>query len=199
MLKAVLFDMDGVLIDSNKAWYTIFNKTLEYFENKTISRKEFDEVVWAKNFNETVKKYFSVDMEQVRDFYGSLYEVFMNNLTVFPDTKETLKELKEKNLKLALVTNTHRDHAVKLLKDIGIFDLFDYIIGADQVKNGKPEPDIILKTLKDMKLKKEEVVYVGDTIWDKIASEKADVKFIGVRIEGDERIEKLYELLKVIW
>ena len=56
--KAILFDMDGVLIDSHGAWLDRFNAALENFGFKKIHAEEFDRHIWAINFAETVNKYF---------------------------------------------------------------------------------------------------------------------------------------------
>lgn len=198
MLKAILFDMDGVLIDSYRAWYIVFNKSLEHFGGKPVSEEEFSEKVWAKNFNETAKNYFSVSTAKIREYFDGIYPLFKENLVCFPDVERALEKLKNQKLKLAVVTNTHCGHARRILKDMDLLKFFDYIVGADKVKNGKPEPDLILKALEDMKLKKDEVIFVGDTVWDRIAAKKARVKFIGIRTSGDERIETLAELIRVV-
>ena len=56
----------------------------------------------------------------------------------------------------------------------------------------------LFKTLKMLELNNEDVLFVGDTIWDKIASEKAKIAFVGVGIDGDYRIEKLSDLIKIV-
>ncbi|MCK5282947.1 MAG: HAD family hydrolase [Nanoarchaeota archaeon] len=197
MLKAIIFDMDGVLIDSINGWYAIFNKALEHFEGKTVSKEEFGKNAWGKNFNEVTDKYFSVSVDRIKEYYADSHQLFMDNLVIFNDAKDTLEQLK-KNLKLAVATNTPTEQARKILKSVNILELFDYVLGGDKVENGKPSPDIILKILKDMRLKRDEVIFIGDTIWDKKAAEKAGVRFIGFKLDSEEKIEALSEILDII-
>ncbi len=198
MTKAILFDMDGVLIDSHDAWFYVFNKAYKKFEGKEITVEEFDNVIWAKAFDETAKKYFSTPIEEIRAYYREIYDDYRKRLKVIGNTKKTLSALKGKGIKLAVVSNTQRSVIAQVLKDVGLAEFFELFVGGDDVANGKPEPDMLYKALELLKLDKDEVLFVGDTKWDRIASEKADVKFIGFRIGSDKRIDDLKELIEVI-
>lgn len=198
MVKAIIFDMDGVLIDSHGVWFAMFNEALSHFENKKISQAEFDKNIWAKNFNATSKSYFSVPRDEILDYFNKGKEKFLDNVSAYKDAAATLAKLKEEGFKLAVATNTHSLLASGILEKADLGKYFDLILGGDQVKNGKPEPDILIKTLKDLKLKKRDVVFIGDTIWDRIAAKKAKIKFVGLRIDGNQRIEDLSDLLKLV-
>ena len=198
MIKAIIFDMDGVLVDSKKAWFVVFNKTLEHFEHKTVGKREFEEKIWAKNFNETAKVYFSVNLAEIRDYYQTLFNTFKENLGTFQDTSKVLDKLKQAGFRLIVATNTHREHAIRVLREVGLFKYFELVIGGDDVPNGKPEPDIILEAFKRLHLNAENVLYVGDTIWDSVACKGADVRFVGFGIDGDFRIDTLSGLLAII-
>ncbi|MFH2027732.1 MAG: HAD family hydrolase [Nanoarchaeota archaeon] len=198
MIKAVLFDMDGVLIDSHDAWYYVFNEAFKKFENKSVTVEEFDAHMWAKAFDKVAKKYFSVPIEEVRDYYLSLYPEYQKRLSIMDNVGETLKKLKADGLKLAVVSNTQKNIVKKILNNVGLAKYFDIFMGGDDVENGKPEPDILYKTLDELKLGKEDVVFIGDSIFDKLAAEKASVKFIGFKIDGDERIDDFNELSGLI-
>lgn len=198
MLSAIIFDMDGVLIDSKKAWYRVFNKSLAHFEHKEISVKEFEEKVWAKNFNETAKKYFHVGIDKIRDYYEKQLANFESNIGTFPDTMDSLEKLQKMGLRIAVATNTHRSHAISVLKFVSLFDYFEFVLGGDDVKNGKPEPDILLKAVEKMGLRKNSVLYVGDFKWDRIACKRAGIKFVGYGIDGDYKINNLGGLVEII-
>jgi HAD superfamily hydrolase (TIGR01549 family) len=198
MLKAIILDMDGVLINSHDAWFVMFNKALSHFENKTITKKEFDEKAWAKNFHETSRNYFKVPMKDILDYFNTIEKIFIDNVMEFSDTKSALKDLRKKGLKLTVATNTHSFLAKEILKKVGLINFFNFIVCGDDVKNGKPEPDMLFKTLKELKISKNEAIFIGDTIWDKIAAENAGIRFIGFGIDGDKRIGKLEELKEKI-
>lgn len=198
MIKAILFDMDGVLIDSHDAWFYIFNKAYKKFENKQMSVEDFDKLLWAKAFDKVAKDYFSVPIKEIRDYYKEIYEDYRTRLNVIEGTEEALSMLKSKNIKLAVVSNTQRNVVERVMKDVGLYKYFDLFLGGDDVINGKPEPDILLKCLDILKLKKDEVLFVGDTRWDRMAAEKAKIKFIGFKQNGDKRIESLKELVEIV-
>ncbi len=198
MIKAVLFDMDGVLIDSHDAWFYVFNKTLQRFENRKISEEEFDEVVWSKAFDEVAKQYFKVSLEEIRDYYMEIYEDYRKRLKVIDGVEKGLSMLKKKGIRLAVVSNTQSRVVQKVLEDVGVAEYFDLFVGGDDVDNGKPEPDILYKGLELLNLDKEDVLFVGDTIFDKMAAEKAGIRFVGFGIDGDHRIKEISGLLDLI-
>ncbi len=196
-MRLLIFDMDGVLIDSNHAWYEIFNDTLEHFEGKEISREEFDRDVWAYDFDETAKKYFTADKKKILDYFDKKRDNFSSFVKIYPDVRETLKTLKEQGYVLSVATNTHKSLAKEILEEKGLLEFFDLVLGGDDVTKGKPAPDILLLTLDELKMKKEDALFIGDTMLDEIAAEKASVHFLGLR-HGKNRIETLKELLKAV-
>jgi len=198
MKKAILFDMDGVILDSHDAWFYIFNKALDKFEKKDIDLKEFDKCVWAKAFEKVCKKYFTVPMFDVVKYYLEIYQDFKQKAKAMINAEEALTKLREKGIKLAVASNTPKKFVKQALVDVNLSGFFDIFLGGDSVEKGKPEPDIILKALELLKLEKEDVLFVGDTIWDKMAAEAADVEFVGFQIDSKNRIEDLKELIELV-
>ena len=199
MIKAIVFDMDGVLIDSFTAWFNRFNNTLKHFGFKQIGLNEFRNHIWAINFAETADKYFpGVKIDQIREYYLETFEMFVKDIRKIPNVESTLKSLKEKNLTLAVASNTQSNIVKKILERLNILQYFSVIIGGEMVKKGKPDPEILFVALNKLKMKPEEIFYVGDTIYDKQAAEKAKIKFIGYEIDGDERVDDLKELPEIL-
>lgn len=199
MIKAVLFDMDGVLIDSHDAWLDRFNSALKHFGFKKISGEEFDKYVWAINFAETVNKYYpGKAIGEVREYYEQTFDEFIKKVRRIKNVDEAIEYIKNKKLKTAVVSNTQSSLVEKILAKIGIEGYFDLIVGGERVKSGKPNPEIILIACKELRLKPEETVLIGDTVYDKQAAEAAGCMFIGYKIDGDKRIDDLKELMDVI-
>jgi len=196
MIKAMLFDMDGVLIDSHDAWFNLFNKALEKFENRQVTKEEFDNCIWAKSFDKVCGKYFEMPTVELREYYGNEYDNLRKDLKEMDGANKTLAKLK--GIKLVVVSNTQNDLCSEILKDLGLLKYFDLILGGDEVENGKPAPDILYKALEMLKLEKEEVLFIGDTVWDKMAAEKAGIKFIGFGIDGDIKVNELKEVVKYV-
>jgi len=196
--KALIFDMDGVVLDSHDAWLFMFNKALEDLENRSIDEKEFNKCVWAKSFNKVCKQYFKVPQSDVVENYYKTYPEFEKRIKPMINADETLKKLKQKGLSIALASNTPKKMIKQALSHVKLIQYFDIILGADCVKNGKPAPDIIFEALKKLNIKKQYAIFVGDTIWDKLAAEAADIEFIGFQIDSETRIDNLKDLLEMV-
>ncbi|HZX44715.1 MAG TPA: HAD family hydrolase [Candidatus Nanoarchaeia archaeon] len=195
MLKAILFDMDGVLIDSHDAWLERFNASRRHFGFKDISAEDFDRDVWARNFVETVAQYFpGRTVEDVRGFYFNTFRSF--KIKRMPGADEALMYIKSKGLKTAVVSNTQTPLVDIILEDIGIRKYFDIIVGGERVKNAKPNPEIVMIACKELDVDCSETIFIGDTIYDKQAAQKAGCKFVGFRY--DSGIKNLVDLRGMI-
>ncbi|KKQ36132.1 MAG: hypothetical protein US54_C0079G0008 [Candidatus Roizmanbacteria bacterium GW2011_GWA2_37_7] len=194
MIKAILFDMDGVLIDSHDAWFDRFNAALEHFGFKKITVEEF-----TINFAETAAKYFpGKTVEEIREYYFSTFEKFTAKIKKIKNVDEILDYLRNKGLKIALVSNTQSNIVENILNKFKIRKYFDLIVGGEKVKHGKPNPEIILVACKELKLKPKETILVGDTIYDKQAAEAAGSGFIGYNVDCDKRIDDLIDINKMV-
>jgi len=198
MVKAVLFDMDGVLVDSLDAWFKLFNRTLKHFGKDEFTWEHFMDKVWGGPIERDAEEFFGRSVEEIISFYYDNFDFFKKNLKLFPHTKETLKELKNSGLKLGLVTNTPRKQADKLLAYLKLKEYFDVIVGGDEVKNGKPAPDIVLEACKRLDVDVKDVLLVGDTEMDILSGRNAGCVSIGFKMDGDERIDDLLELIRFL-
>ena len=112
-----------------------------------------------------------------------------------PDAQPLLADLRAKGIKTALVTNTVSRIARALVEKAEVLTLLDVLATADRVKKSKPAPDLVELALKELEVGPGEAWFVGDTRYDRNAAEAANVKFVGMGIDGDTRIERLAELL----
>lgn len=199
MVKAILFDMDGVLIDSYDAWFNLFNSTLKNYSLKEISRKEFSKNVWAQDFSVVTGRYIAgKDVEEVAKFYFSNFMNFKKYLKKIKNVKVLLGGLEKKGIKTAVVTNTYHEIAEELLNAVELYKYFDLILGGDDVDKAKPAPDMLLLACKKLNVEVKDVFMVGDTSWDKVAADKAKVKFVGYKLGEGKTINDLKELLSLL-
>jgi len=198
MIKAILFDMDGVLVDSVEAWFKLFNKTLKHFGKKEFTWKHFMKKVWGGPIERDAEEFFETSVDEVIKYYFDNFDYFKRNLKLFPNVRETLKELKDRNFKIALVTNTPNKQAGKLLDYMKLKDYFDTVVGGDEVKNGKPAPDIMLEACKRLGVSPKDAAVVGDTSADMASAKNANCFSIGFRIDGDKKIDDLKEVIKYV-
>ncbi|MBC7114872.1 MAG: HAD family hydrolase [Archaeoglobi archaeon] len=196
MLKAVLFDFDGVIVDSFETWRHAVNDALRDAGFEPISAERFRKEFWGIELRESIKRLGLG--EEVVNRANENYFKHLDKLRVREEVPEVLKELKRK-YRTALVTNTPRKIIEFLLNSLHIRDFFDVIVTGDEVKLGKPHPEIILKACERLGVSPEEVVLVGDTQSDVIAGKSAGCRaIIGVGIDADFRISSLKELLEIL-
>lgn len=199
MIKAVLFDMDGVLVDSIEAWFRLFNRTLKHFGKEEFEWEAFLNKVWGGPIERDAEEFFGKPLEDVKKFYFDNFDEFKKNLKLFPNAREILIKLKDKNLKLGLVTNTPQKQANKLIEYLKLGKYFDAVVGGDEVEHGKPAPDMILKACERLGVNPKETAVVGDTIMDMMSCKAAGCLPIGFKIDGIERVDDLIDVEKKIF
>lgn len=167
MVKAIVFDMDGVLFDTEmicgKVWREIFKDMgLENAENALkdctgLNRKSEEE-------------YFKVHYPHVafECFINRLSEGFNawveeNGMPIKTGARELLTWLRGNMWKTALATSTRRESAVHHLKMTGLIDMFDEIVSGDMVEKGKPDPEIYLTACKKLGVMPEDTYAVEDS------------------------------------
>lgn len=168
MIKAVLFDMDGLLLDTEKLlvrfWQVAaseagFNMTREIALNIRSMHRSFAvpylKSVLGDNFD--YAKTRARRMELMSDYLAE------NGLELKKGAKELLTYLNKNNIPAAVVTATDSERAEKYLKETGIFGYFERIISATMVKEGKPKPDIYLYAAEQLGLEPYECVALEDS------------------------------------
>jgi len=192
--SAILFDMDGVLVNSFEAWWKSLNLTLKKFNYKEVTKEEFSEIYWGHGLRDNVKR-MGFDPEVGR-YCNIVYSQHIDDITIYKDTKYTLQRLK--NYKKSVITNTPSDIAKKILKKFNIDLFFINMITSDDVVNEKPDPEIVLKACKKLKVNPNTVVLIGDTESDIKAGKAAGCTVIGFKIDGDYKIKSLSELIDIL-
>lgn len=181
--KAVCFDLDGTLIDSDPYWDQAFMNVLETVDENAV----FPDVSltglsvsdkWEKVLRiEEIKTEISPKelCERTKKELLKLYEEPMPKDGFWPLALE-LKQ--EKGMRLALTTNTDRDVVDKLLSKMGIKETFDFIICGDEVKRRKPNPEIYKTVAKKLELKTENILVFEDSVVGATSARKAKMDVI---------------------
>lgn len=204
MIKAVLFDFDGVLGDSYEIIIDIFQRTLKKF-NFPVP----DASVFAANFGFTRRKLIefllpknhSADIDAMEKYVHELSLQKKKRIKLMPGAKNLLDVLKQKYT-LAVISSRGGDSLTSILQNNNIESYFNVLIHRESVKDHKPHPEGILKALKLLNLQKNEVVFVGDAKEDVYAAKNAGVISIFFGKENihnaDYHIQSLSELLKIL-
>lgn len=184
--KAVVFDLDGTLIESLPDIQLATNRTLADFGLGPLDDKTTRGFVGKGSrhlLTKALLHYGKVPVDEEIDF---AYLQFLHHYSnapaeggyVFPGVEETLRALADTGHVLAVCTNKPHEPTVQVLEAYGIADFFGVIVGGDDVENRKPHPDHLLETTLRLKLGKDDVVFVGDSENDIQASVAADMRSV---------------------
>lgn len=167
-IKAVLFDMDGVLIDAKEWHYVALNKALELF-GMSISRLDhlttFDGLPTRKKL-----QMLSLDRElpyELHEFINNIKQQYTMEL-VHSQCKPVfiheyaLSNLKSQDYKLAVCSNSVRNSVLAMMEKSGLSIYLDYVVSNEDVQNGKPDPEMYVKAMNYFSLQPEECLIVED-------------------------------------
>jgi len=194
--KAILFDMDGVLIDSQDAWWKAVNIALKCSNYQTITKEEFINNLWGNDFKKSIT-YLGIKANVFLDCQEWPSE-YLKHVVLMKDAISTLSLL-EKRFPLAIITNTQRFITEQVLKQFQLTTFFNAIVCADDVKQGKPAPDIIYQACNQLHIPVSDAIVVGDTKTDFLASKHAGCHMIGMNFENNgHTIHHLSEIPQII-
>ena len=181
---AVIFDLDGVLADSEPWWNQIDAKLLA--EHGVSYRGEYHRNVLGVSYRLAVEFYknafhISASVEELMRRRGEIAtDFFANRVDLFPFAKTTLAQLREMKLPLAVATSSVSASARPLLDRTGIRSLFSVVIAGDEVQQGKPHPDIYLRTAKKLGISPEACLVVEDALAGIAAGKAANMRVAAI-------------------
>lgn len=200
-MKALLFDMDGVLVDVSQSYRVAIKKTAEFFTGDDISDKDIQVLKDKGGFNNDwdlteeliLKRGKTIDKQEIIDKFQEFYlgkgdgGLIQNERWILD--KKVLVELKRK-FKLGIVTGRPKAEAEFALRNNDMSDYFDVLVAMEDTVEQKPDPSPIRLALKGLDCT--EGFYIGDTIDDAKMAANAGIPFILVRPPGvDVDIEKI--------
>jgi len=199
--KAVLFDLDGVLVNMPDGHYEALNKALSLFGAKIEREEHFT------YFNGLPTRKKLERLEQDNRLPGGLRE-FINAIkqnhtkTVIPtycapDYSKIilLRHLKDNGYQLACCSNSIRETLHLMLKSAALFDYFDLILGNDEIKNPKPHPEIYLTAFERLGIKPDEAIIVEDAPHGIASAKASGAKVIEVRGVDDVHLGLFSDIL----
>ncbi len=192
-VDAVLFDLDGTLIDSIESYYRIVEIVLEKMNLPAVPRETIfmaaknDEFNWDMVLPDVPDAMGVSKKETVANAWKMIKKIypeqFLKNVKPFPDTGNVLQQLSKKNIKIGIVTSTHKNNIrdkLNILKQAGVSNLIETVVCNADVDRKKPFPDPLILCRDRMGFTSEQCVYVGDMGIDIIAGKAAGMKTIGI-------------------
>jgi pyrophosphatase PpaX len=209
MIKNIIFDMDGTLIDTNDLIIHTLNETAKKFIGRMLTKKELNSILG--HFLEEQMKLISKnnDYKVMAKYYGEVYTKNQDKMTKeFPGIKDTLKKLKELNCGLAIVSAKAMEGVMHGIEFLGIEKYIDVVVSASDVKKHKPDPEPLFMGMKKLGATKDDTLFIGDSPIDLQCGKNAGVKTVLVdwtifpdeilnKHEPDYIINKPDELIKL--
>ncbi|MDX4048610.1 HAD-IA family hydrolase [Aliarcobacter skirrowii] len=189
MKKYILFDNDGVLVETEK-WYFEANKKalkllglnleMEFYQNIMVKGGSAFELAVLHNIEHNI-------IEKHRSIRDSFYQEFITTKDIsIQNVKDTLKEL-SKRYKMAIVTTSRRVDFELIHKNSGITNFMDFILCVEDYKRAKPHPDPYLKGLEKFNSKDFEAIVVEDSQRGLESSKRANIDCIVVKNEFTQK------------
>ena len=173
--KIILFDLDGVLIDSKKNMFRAWKMVQKKHNIKTKFNKYFENI--GIPFQEILKKLkIKKNIKKIEKTYKDESSKSLNQIKTFPGVINFLKNLKKNKIKIGIVTSKDKGRTLMITKKLQVN--FNVIVCPSKKLRGKPYPDQINKALNKFSENKKYICYVGDTQIDSIAAKRAGVEFI---------------------
>jgi HAD superfamily hydrolase (TIGR01549 family) len=180
-IQAVIFDLDGTLVDAYQAVAESFNYSLKELGFPLV---DFETVKRNVGWGERVLFSRFVPESRIDDLlniYRSHHtQALRSGVRFLPGAKEMLLMLRDQGTHLAIASNRPSPFTHLILECLNVKDVFARIVCGDQVKNPKPAADMLIKILADLSLLPSQVLYVGDMVVDVQTGQAADVKTVAV-------------------
>lgn len=187
MKKAVIFDLDGVIVSTDgyhyKAWKAMADKEGIYFDEtinnrlRGVSRMESLAIILER----ASREYSEEEKLAMATAKNDIYRESLNELTpadILPGVMDTLNGLRDMGIKLGIGSSSRNTPVI--LKQIGLGDFFDAVADGNQIKNSKPDPEVFLLAAKLLGEKPEDCVVVEDAYAGIDAAKAGGMKAVGV-------------------
>lgn len=210
-IKAVILDFDGTLANTTDVIIRTMYATIKELNLPERTYQECAATIGLR-LPEVQKALFpdaDLSPDAYAQTYRRLFNVFNSDgaVKIYPNVLETLAELKNRGMTLTIASSRSHRTLDDFVRNLGLTDTITYVLGGEDVTQGKPAPQAVNMTLKKYGLRPEEVIVVGDTVFDIDMGRNAGTKTCGVTYgngsresmaDADWLIDDFSELLELV-
>lgn len=184
MLELVVFDVDGLMIDTESVWKNAFDKAGDKYGIPNLGDTLFPSLIGKRleDEQELLDRLLPSDIQNqlINEWRQIGLGSLEREVPVKPGLYEMLDYLEQHHIKMAVATTTRRELTEQRLKKIGVYNRFDYVLCGDEVINRKPDPEIYLSVLHKMNTKAENAIVLEDSSVGVEAAYRAGIDCIQV-------------------
>ena len=195
-VEAIIFDLDGTLIDSEENHFEsdkilLARRGIDFTkeEKATFVGKDIREFVAAVMEKYSLNENASAVLEEKNAIYR---EIALRKSRLYPPMKTVLEELKRRGIPMAVATGSNASIGEEILEGFGVRSFFSLFISSAEVEHGKPAPDIFLETARRMKIDPAHILVFEDTLFGVRAALAAGMRCVALPASGKFRAEPLF-------
>ncbi|CAN5243037.1 hexitol phosphatase HxpB [soil metagenome] len=214
MIEAAIYDMDGLLVDS-EPWWRVAEANVFGRLSKAPSEADF-QLMMGRQIREVIEHWYTIapwknySLEETqKEILSEVTRLVKENGKLLPGVEQSIAFFKNKNLKIALASSSPLFLINELMQHFGLFHRFEIICSAEFEKNGKPHPDVFLKAAATLNIQNENCVVLEDSFNGLLAAKTAGMKCIVVPekerfnqqrfVSADLKLNSLEELSEENW
>jgi HAD superfamily hydrolase (TIGR01509 family) len=193
MLKAVLCDLDGTLVDSNKLHAEAWQRAFQHFGISVSVDDTLHQI--GKGGDQLLPVFVPKEDlnrigKQIAEYRKQLFEAeYFHQVKAIPGSRELLLKMKQAGLRVAIASSASKEDLKKLKEIANIKDLVEEETSSDDAERSKPSPDIFQAALERVGLEASEALALGDTPWDIKAARQAGIATVAVTSGGWQEAE----------
>ena len=165
MIKAIITDFDGTLVDTFEANYNAYYEVLDTF-GISLTRERYRDC-FGLRFDEFMNAIGVVGdpvfRKKIRDLKKEVYPKYFNCIKLNTELVQFLSVMRRNGLRIAIASTASKDNLTNVLHHFGLINLFDDIITGEYVSNGKPDPEVYIFTMERIDVEPDEVLIFEDS------------------------------------
>ena len=186
-MKAIIFDMDGVIVDSEPLHFKLEEDLLEELGGH-LSNDEHEKFVGTTDFHmwSIFKKQFNLrpSVDEMVDMKRKRFVDNIDKIKLIPNFIDFIDLVYSEGYKLALASSNNKKSIAEVVRIFNLEKYFEYIISGEEVEKGKPDPEIFLKAANKLNVDPEDCLVIEDARNGVIAAKSANMKCIGLKSKG---------------